>query len=137
MRNPLWRQFLYESLLIKIVLYVSFSVGHNLLLLKLYDVATGACGVKISVSSLKIVNILLLCAILTSIINLSGYWKNRPSQKLFKVFIYTYILPLHVSALSGHPLAVDNIFWKLLLLYIIYNVVTTHSTERSYFIKDC
>jgi hypothetical protein len=31
-----------------------------------------------------------------------GYWENCLSQQLFKVFIYIYILPLHVSALAGH-----------------------------------
>jgi succinate dehydrogenase hydrophobic anchor subunit len=32
-----------------------------------------------------------------------GYWKNRPSQQLFKVFYFIfYILSLHVSALAGH-----------------------------------
>jgi hypothetical protein len=31
-----------------------------------------------------------------------GYWKNRPSQQLFKVFILFPFPPLHVSALAGH-----------------------------------
>jgi hypothetical protein len=42
-----------------------------------------------------------------------GYWKNRLSQQLFKVFIYTYILPLHVSAFTGHLQAEYAIFWEV------------------------
>jgi hypothetical protein len=38
-----------------------------------------------------------------------GYWKNRLSQQLFKVFIYTYILPLHVSAFAGPK--ITKKFW--------------------------
>jgi hypothetical protein len=42
---------------------------------------------------------------------LSRLLKNRLSQQLFKVFIYTYILPLHVSALAGH-LQAEHTMWK-------------------------
>jgi hypothetical protein len=38
------------------------------------------------------------------------YWKNRPSQQLFKLFILYFILPLHVSALAGHLQAEYTIF---------------------------
>jgi hypothetical protein len=39
-----------------------------------------------------------------------GYWKNRLSQQLFKVFIYTYILSLAIFRRN------IQYFWKIPLL---------------------
>jgi hypothetical protein len=41
---------------------------------------------------------LVLCILLPVLYQ--GYWKIRPSQQLFKVFIYIFISPLYVSALQ-------------------------------------
>jgi hypothetical protein len=58
--------------------------------------------------------ILMFCILL--LILYRDYWKNRLSQQLFKVFIYTYILPLHVSAFAGHLQAEYTIFWEVISL---------------------
>jgi hypothetical protein len=45
-----------------------------------------------------------------------GYCKNRPSQQLFKVFIYTYFAATCFGPRWPSSGGIDNIFGKLLLL---------------------
>jgi hypothetical protein len=44
---------------------------------------------------------------------LSRLLEEPSPQQLFKVFIYTYSLPLHVSAFAGHFRAEYTIFWEV------------------------